>query len=262
MAPYMKEYACPIYFISQSGYFCVKPYFMNAHPTVNDYMIRSLHTLKADTDIFDAVDFLLKYKISGAPVIDRNDRVVGMLSEKDCLSLLHDADGKIQEGLKVADLMSKKVETILPETDIYSASARFIQTSYRRFPVVGKDGILKGQIRRKDILRAIQENIRSKNMKTQDLEKQARVVDKEVIQKLTFLKGDVLASHEEQNKRLLNLEKAARLGNIEKQKVNIIFSADGEVCSVSTTVWAVENNFLSLKGEIFIPINRIYSVVF
>ena len=39
-------------------------------------------------DIFKAIDILLKNKISGAPVVDNNNRLMGILSEKDCLELM------------------------------------------------------------------------------------------------------------------------------------------------------------------------------
>jgi predicted transcriptional regulator len=43
---------------------------MDRLPVVRECMARKLLTLKSDTEILDAVAFLLKHKISGAPVVD------------------------------------------------------------------------------------------------------------------------------------------------------------------------------------------------
>ena len=57
-------------------------------PVVRDYMAGKLLTLRSDTEILDAVAFLVKHKISGAPVVDNDKHLLGVISEKDCLNLL------------------------------------------------------------------------------------------------------------------------------------------------------------------------------
>jgi len=119
------------------------------------YMDRWVHTLTPDTDVHDAVAMLLSRHVTGAPVVDEQDRVVGMFTEKDCLRLV--AKGVDSDELhgKVADYMSTNVTTIPPDMDIYFAAGVFLQNFFRRLPVV-KDGKLIGAITRFDILRAIQ----------------------------------------------------------------------------------------------------------
>jgi CBS domain-containing protein len=118
-----------------------------------------VQTLNPATQILDAVDFLLAKHVTGAPVVDEQSRVVGILTEKDCLNLLAaGSDADIPRGT-VADFMTKDVQTIPPGMNVYFCAGLFLNTTVRRFPVV-EDGKLVGAITRFDILRAIQKNLR------------------------------------------------------------------------------------------------------
>jgi CBS domain-containing protein len=118
-----------------------------------------VQTLNPETQILDAVDFLLEKHVTGAPVVDGQNRVVGILSEKDCLNLLAaGSDADVPQG-NVADFMTTEVLTIPPGMNVYFCAGLFMNTPIRRFPVVD-DGKLVGAITRFDILRAIQKNLR------------------------------------------------------------------------------------------------------
>ena len=58
---------------------------MNTIALVADYMTRDLITLSPETEINRAMNMLLDQRISGAPVVDQNGQMVGVLSKKDCL---------------------------------------------------------------------------------------------------------------------------------------------------------------------------------
>lgn len=127
---------------------------MEKLPTVRDFMTTKVRTLTAQTPIMDAVDLLVDYKISGAPVVDDDGKVVGMLSEKDCLPLLaKGVDNRPPEGI-VQDFMAVDPAVLPPNMDIYYAAGVFLKKIYRRFPVV-EDGKLVGVISRRDVLRAV-----------------------------------------------------------------------------------------------------------
>ena len=123
-------------------------------PTVGMYMDQWVHTLSPETDIEDAVAMLLSRHVTGAPVVDDDNRVVGMLTEKDCLRLVAKGVNNNEMAGTVADYMTKEVTTVPPEMDIYFAAGVFLQNYFRRLPVV-VDGKLIGAITRFDILRAI-----------------------------------------------------------------------------------------------------------
>lgn len=126
--------------------------------TVKDYMATDLLTLKADDSIHYTIEFLLKYKISGAPVVDDDNKLIGIISEKDCLKLIAKGGTTNLHNVNVNDYMTKEVDIIPPEMDIYYAAGIFLKHAYRRLPVVEK-GKLVGQLSRRDILLAIKENI-------------------------------------------------------------------------------------------------------
>jgi hypothetical protein len=86
-------------------------------------------------------------------------------------------------------------------------------------------------------------------------------IDKEVIPNLTFAKSDVILEPENQKLRMADLYRSQTLGNLLQTKVKIIFeAADLQTYQVDTTVWAVGDTFISLKGGIFLPIKSIIKV--
>src|SRR3954467_8620347 len=105
---------------------------MRRLPTVSEYMDTTVHTLSPDTDIFKAVNFLLQKKVTGAPVVDAQGKLVGMLTELDCLKLLTlGTDHQAPSG-QVRDFMSTTVQTIPPTMDIYYAAGMFMKVPFRR----------------------------------------------------------------------------------------------------------------------------------
>ncbi|MEM9078850.1 MAG: hypothetical protein AAGC43_17550 [Bacteroidota bacterium] len=85
-------------------------------------------------------------------------------------------------------------------------------------------------------------------------------VDKENVPSLNFPKEDVLDKKQERSQRCTNLFKAMRLGNLERQKVSILFKDDTGMKRVVTTIWGVTNKRVILKKAINLPINRVLSV--
>ncbi len=125
-------------------------------PHVHDFMDKTFTTLTPEMDVYNAIDIMLKGNITGAAVVDKKERLVGVLSEKDCLrTLVHDAYSLLPSG-KVSDFMTKSVDTIHPDLDIFTVADKFLNCTYRRLLVVDKDKKLVGQITRRDLLRAIQ----------------------------------------------------------------------------------------------------------
>jgi CBS domain-containing protein len=130
---------------------------MNAYPTVDRYMTKKLITFTPDTEIMAAIDVMLKKKISGAPILNEQKELVGMLSEVDCLRLLLQGpynDTPVRKD-KVAHFMSTNLKTIASSQTIFHAAYEFVHSGYKRLPVV-ENGKLVGQISRVDVLRAIQ----------------------------------------------------------------------------------------------------------
>lgn len=121
---------------------------------VRDYMTRRLVTFRAETDLFTAIHRLLEHRISGAPVVDAQGRLIGILSEGDCLRGILSGAYYEATGGAVGTYMTKTVETVSPEADIIEIAERFLRDGRRRMPVV-EGGRLIGQISRSDVLHAV-----------------------------------------------------------------------------------------------------------
>lgn len=121
---------------------------------VKDFMTADPVSLAPDMDIHRAMKILLEREISGAPVLDEQGGLVGILSIKDCLRVAFSASYHQEWGGRVSEFMSSKVQTIESDTDIVEAAELFLKVRYRRFPVV-TNGRLDGLISRYDVLRAL-----------------------------------------------------------------------------------------------------------
>ena len=129
---------------------------MDITPIVKNSMTTNLITLKDEMDVYFAIGLLLKNNISGAPVIDKNNNLSGILSEKDCLRVFANGSFHNMPGGEVSRFMTKVVATVEPNTDLFSVADIFLKHNYRRMPVI-KGKKLVGQISRRDVLRAIQD---------------------------------------------------------------------------------------------------------
>ncbi len=129
---------------------------MTERPNVANYMRKDVMTFAPDIEINHAVAHLLENKISGAPVVDDAEQLLGVLTEKDCFKAALSASYYQEWGGVVADYMNREVVTIDAGLDIVAAAEQFLASPYRRFPVV-KNGRLVGIISRSDLLRAFSE---------------------------------------------------------------------------------------------------------
>ena len=122
---------------------------------VRDYMTTNLITFKPDQSVQEVVETLIKYKISGGPVVNDKQELVGIISEGDCLKQLSESryyNMPLQHD-NVEKRMAINVETIDGNMDVFDAANKFLQSKRRRFPIV-ENGKLIGQISQKDILKA------------------------------------------------------------------------------------------------------------
>lgn len=81
-----------------------------------------------------------------------------------------------------------------------------------------------------------------------------QVIPKEAISTMHFLKEEVLKDPSDIHRRSQDLNRAMTLGNLEHGKVKIHFlDAQHNFYQVETTVWAVTEDYLCLKGDLQIP---------
>lgn len=121
---------------------------------VKDHMARTLITFKPEMDVLDAVHVLVEKRIAGAPVVDNEGSLIGMLSELDCMKITLNAGYHGHRGGPLADYMTMDTQTVDAEMSIIDLAQQFVESGYRRFPVV-QNNRLVGQISRRDVLRAL-----------------------------------------------------------------------------------------------------------
>ncbi len=144
---------------------------------VKEIMSTRVFTVKKDTTIEEIAHILTENNISGVPVVDNDNRVVGMVTQKDLLykdieprfpAVVEILGGIIflkgvkhyQEELKklvaakAEDIMTKKVITVSEDEEIERVAEIMVEKDINRVPVV-KNGKLVGIIGRADIVRYI-----------------------------------------------------------------------------------------------------------
>jgi IMP dehydrogenase len=120
----------------------------------NSVMTKEVITTTKDTSIYEAVKSMVNNRISGLPVIDENRLLVGILTEKDALMLLQNADS---QGVVVGDFMTSEVIKFNEEDSLIKVSNCLIKNPYRRVPIVNTDNQLVGIVSRRDIMKKILE---------------------------------------------------------------------------------------------------------
>jgi len=122
---------------------------------VSDYMTRKLITFKSHEKMEKVIDKLIKYRISGAPVVNDKHELIGIISEGDCIKQISDSryHNLPMQNNVVEKHMVKNVDTIDGNMNIFDAANKFLESKHRRFPIVD-NGKLIGQISQKDILKA------------------------------------------------------------------------------------------------------------
>ncbi|OGF21439.1 hypothetical protein A2316_02335 [Candidatus Falkowbacteria bacterium RIFOXYB2_FULL_38_15] len=140
---------------------------------VKEVMIKNVITLRAEQTLAEAAEVLVGKNISGAPVVGRGNKLVGMISEKDLFKalypdskdiLLHIKSWFEKEKIKykvekkkktiIKDLMTKTVVSVGEEDAILKAGALMLSTNIHRLPVL-RDGKLVGIVSRRDIFRKL-----------------------------------------------------------------------------------------------------------
>ena len=119
---------------------------------VKDFMTKNPITVEEHTSIYDAIELLATYKISGLPVVDKENRLVGVISEWDVLHLLTDAE--VNKNATVGDYMTRDVISFKEDDSAIDVCDFFKNSNKRRVPIVN-DGKLVGIVSRHDIIKLI-----------------------------------------------------------------------------------------------------------
>ena len=103
---------------------------------VADYMTTNLITFKAEDSLDHVINQLITYKISGGPVVNDKNELIGIISETDCIK--HISESKYYNmpadtNNTVGKYMVTDVDTIDKNMNIFDAAFKFISSHRRRF---------------------------------------------------------------------------------------------------------------------------------
>ncbi len=119
--------------------------------TAEQIMTSDTVTIGPEATIRDAIELLIARRISGLPVVDANDQLVGILTEFALLALAYDHEIANQT---VAEHMTHEVLTVDVSSQVNKIADQFIVHRVQRLPVV-RDGKLAGLVSRRDVLEAL-----------------------------------------------------------------------------------------------------------
>ncbi len=137
-------------------------------------MTKEVNHISPDMDATAAIALLQKMQISGLPVVDENNKLIGMFTEHEILSnilpsyiqnvgaFVYENSPKVIKdkvnafsGLKVRDIMRKDLISVNEDTSIYEVARLMLTKKARRIPVVNKDNQIVGIIARVDLVKAL-----------------------------------------------------------------------------------------------------------
>ncbi len=122
--------------------------------TAKQAMSRGLRTLPPEMDVLEALRILVEERLSGAPVVDQIGNLVGILTERDCMRIALGAGYHSEDGGRVAHFMTAAVVTVDADTPITEVAERFVNSRFRRLPVM-EQGRLIGIVSRRDVLKQL-----------------------------------------------------------------------------------------------------------
>jgi CBS domain-containing protein len=143
-----------------------------------DLMTRDVVTVSRETTVKEVAGLLLEHKISGLPVVDKENHVIGIVSEGDLIyqdkKLYTPAFLEILGGIiylenpnrlgqdlmkmtaaKVGDLMTTKVYTVREDASLEDIATIMVERKVNRIPVVDGAGRLVGIVSRQDLVKAM-----------------------------------------------------------------------------------------------------------
>ncbi|MNK47760.1 inosine 5'-monophosphate dehydrogenase [compost metagenome] len=162
--------------VRPSERFFVTPFFESFAPTmdrqVRDSMTTDILATSAEATPYEVAQAMVQERIDLMPVVDRDLKVIGIVSEGDLLNRVNFPHGKILDGLKalfgrgdyrvekstanrIDGLMAKDICTISPDDSLQSAAETMISKGVRALPVTDKEGHLIGLLTRRQILQAM-----------------------------------------------------------------------------------------------------------
>ncbi len=149
-----------------------------------DIMTKGVVTVSPEATILETAEILWRYNFNGLPVVDENQKIIGIVTEGDFLTKQVDfaeihlptyikflkdlevykkdkevfvSEAKKILAAKVKDIMTTQVITVLPETEVYEVAQLFVEKRINPIPVVDSNKTLVGIVSRSDLIRFLKD---------------------------------------------------------------------------------------------------------
>ncbi len=153
----------------------------------SDVMTSKVVSITPESSLTDMIRLMLDYRISGLPVVTKDGKLVGMITEGDCLrraetgtevkrsfwrDLLTGSETLATEyirshGRRVSEVMTADPITVAPDTDLNEVIHLMEKNQIKRVPVV-KDGALVGILSRANLVQALAGLVGTANIEQSD----------------------------------------------------------------------------------------------
>ncbi|WP_330925854.1 CBS domain-containing protein [Candidatus Sororendozoicomonas aggregata] len=131
---------------------------MTSHIQVRDYMLYDTPVVKREMPLTKVTELLCNKNLLGVPVVDENKKLVGFISEQDCIEKLLTSSYHCDMPPVVSDVMRSEVLTLAPGDGIIELADSMKNNKPKIYPVV-EGGKLLGIINRTQVLKALTENL-------------------------------------------------------------------------------------------------------
>ena len=127
---------------------------------VRALMAKHPAAVKTGTELTAVVDILVQHKFTGLPVVDDHNKVVGFVSEQDCLRKLLISSYHCEGSLVVEEFMHSQPLTVHEDDSAVNVAELMVTQKPKIYPVVDDKGILVGLLTREQVLRALKDSRR------------------------------------------------------------------------------------------------------
>jgi CBS domain-containing protein len=123
-------------------------FFKAINEPIRLVMTKNVVSVKVSAKISEAIELMKEKNLGGLPVVDDENRVRAIITERDIANLFADRIS----GIKVSQVMSEKVITALSKTTIFEAERTMVMQGFRRLPIISDSKVI-GIITTMDIIR-------------------------------------------------------------------------------------------------------------
>ena len=121
--------------------------------TAQDIMSTELITIQEGETVEQAVKILINKKITGLPVVDSSLKMIGVLSEFDLIRQISEHKDLTSDIFREPIQFSKKAFSLPSTATLAEVVKHFLDSKFRRIPIVDVQGRLVGIITRRDLMR-------------------------------------------------------------------------------------------------------------